>query len=136
MRFFVKAAAAFAVVMAAGCTPGALYFHDERIDGPYRLRAVLGAADMQICYERSNGACDCRIPGRVFAVAHDEDFIVAAVRPPDDPSKKVFYYIVRAFDGPRADVERAVRGPYANDAFVKEMKEHGVPAPDQVIPPR
>ncbi len=131
-----KAAAAFAAVTAAGCAPGALYTHDEPIDGPYRLRAVLDDAELHICYERSNGVCDLRIPGRVFAIGHDDDFVVAAVRPLNIQSKKLFYYIVRDFDGPRADVTRAVRGPFENDAFVKEMKEHGVPAPDLVIPPR
>ncbi len=135
MRNPVKAAA-FAVVAASGCTPGALYNHDALIDGPYRLRAVRDAAELHICYERSNGACDLRIPGRVFAIAHDEDFIVAAVRPLNIPSNKLFYYVVRDFDGPRADVARAVRGPFENDAFVAEMKEHGVPAPNLVIPPR
>ncbi len=136
MEGLSKAAAMFAVVTAAGCAPGALYSHDEPIDGPYRLRAVLDAAEMHICYERTNGVCDLRIPGRVFALTHDEDFIVAAVRPLNIQSKKLFYYVVRDFDGPRADLTRAVRGPFENDAFVKEMQEHGVPAPNLIIQPR
>ncbi len=86
-----KCAAALAVLAAAGCAPGALYYYDEPIDGPYRLRAFVDASDLHICYERKNGACDIRIPGRVFAIAHDENFVVAAVRPLNVESQKVFY---------------------------------------------
>jgi hypothetical protein len=120
----------------AACAPGAIFFHDEPVDGPYRLRALADVAGMHICYERRNGACDLRIPGRVFAIAHDEDFVVAAVRPLGIGSEKVFYYVVRDFDGPSADVKRAVRGPYQNDEFVQQMREHGVPAPNLVVPRR
>lgn len=126
--------AALAVLAAAGCKPGALYFHDEPIDGPYRLRAYVDRTEMHICYQQRSGACDIRIPGRVFAIAFDDDFVVAAVHPLGDESKKVFYYIVRDFDGPRADVKRAVRGEFSNDQFVAEMKNHEVPAPNLVAP--
>ena len=136
MRNLLKAAAALSVMAAAGCAPGALYNYDEPIDGLYRLRAVLEDAELHVCYERANGVCDLRIPGRVFAIGYDDHFIVAAVRPLNIQSKKLFYYVVRDFDGPRADVTRAVRGPFENDAFVEEMREHGVPAPNLVIPPR
>lgn len=136
MMKIAKSAAAIAAVSAAACTPGSLFLHDEPIDGPYRLRAVADAAELHVCYARTNGACDLRIPGRIFAIAHDEDFLVAAVHPLNIGTKKVFYYVVRDFDGPRADVKRAVRGPFEHDAFVKEMREHGVPAPDLVVPRR
>lgn len=129
-------AAALAILSAAGCKPGALYSHDEPIDGPYRLRAFVDASELHVCYERMNGACDLRVPGRVFAIAFDENFIVAAVRPLNIESRKVFYYVVRDFDGPRVDVTRAVRGPFENDAFVEEMRKHGVPAPNLVVPQR
>jgi hypothetical protein len=131
-----RSGAALAVITLAGCAPGALYLHDEPIEGPYRLRALVDAAETHICYERANGACDLRIPERVFAIGFDEDFIVAAVHPLNDESETAFYYIVRDFDGPRADVKRAVRGPFENDAFVEEMREHGVPEPGQVVPRR
>jgi hypothetical protein len=136
MKNFFRAAAGWSMMAAAGCAPGALYSHDEPIDGPYRLRADLEDAELHVCYERASGVCELRIPGRVFAIGHDDDFIVAAVHPLNIQSEKRFYYVVRDFDGPRADVARAVRGPFENDAFVKEMKEHGVPAPELVIPPR
>lgn len=131
-----KVAAALAALMAGACAPGAIFLHDEPVDGPYRLRAVADAAEMHVCYARRNGACDLRIPGRVFAIAHDEDFIAAAVRPLNIESKKVFYYVVRDFDGPRADVKRAVRGPFEHDDFVREMREHGVPEPNLIVPKR
>lgn len=134
MTDFSKSAAALAALAATGCAPGVILVHDEPIDGPYRLRAAADAAEMHVCYERTSGACDLRIPGRVFAVAHDEDFIVAAVHPLNVETKKVFYYVVRDFDGPRADVKRAVRGPFEHDDFVVEMKEHGVPAPNLIVP--
>ena len=136
MTITSKCAAAFAALSAAACAPGTILFHDEPIDGPYRLRALADAAEMHICYERRNSACDLRIPGRVFAIAYDEDFVVAAVHPLNIQTKKLFYYVVRDFDGPRADVRRAVRGPFEHDAFVKEMREHGVPAPNLVLPRR
>lgn len=136
MSIMVKCAAAIAAVSAAACTPGTIFVYDEPIDGPYRLRAVADAAELHICYERGNGACDFRIPGRVFAIAYDEDFIVAAVHPLNIETKKVFYYAVRDFDGPRADVKRAVRGPFEQADFVWEMREHGVPPPNLVVPRR
>lgn len=132
----LKCAAMLAAVAVAGCAPGSIYLHDEPIDGPYHLRAPADAAEMHVCYLQTNGVCDLRIPGRVFAIGYDEDFVAAAVRPLNIDSKKVFYYVVRDFDGPRADVTRTVRGPFENDAFVKEMREHGVPAPNLVIPRR
>jgi hypothetical protein len=131
-----RAIVAAATLAAAGCAPGSVFLYDEPIDGPYRLRAFSDAAETHICYERRTGLCEVRIPGRVFAIAHDEDFIVAAVRPLNSETQKLFYYVVRDFDGPRADVKRAVRGPFEHDAFVKEMREHGVPAPGLVVPRR
>lgn len=136
MKATTKAAAAAGLIAAAGCTPGSIFLYDEPVDGPYRLRAFAEAADMHICYEQRHGACDLRVPGRVFAISFDEDFIAAAVRPLGVEEKKVFYYVVRDFDGPRGDVKRAVRGPYENDEFVRQMREHGVPAPNLVVPRR
>lgn len=133
---FMRAAIAAAALTAAGCTPVSGLYYDEPIDGPYRLRALGGAAETHICYEKSNGACELRVPVTVFAIAHDEDFIVAAVHPLNLPSKKLFYYVVRAFDGPRADAKRAVRGPFEHDDFVIEMRAHGVPAPNLIVPQR
>ncbi|MFN3959549.1 MAG: hypothetical protein ACK4NP_06510 [Parvularculaceae bacterium] len=129
-------AAMVALFAAAGCKPGELFVHDEPIVGPYRLRAAASAAELHICYERKNGACDLRVPGRVFAIGFDDDFVAAAVHPLGDQSKKAFYYVVRDFDGPSADVMRAVRGPFENEDFVEEMKKHGVAAPDVVVPRR
>lgn len=125
-----------ASLAAAGCVPGSVLFYDQPIDGPYRLRALADAEEMHICYERQNGACELRIPGRVTAIAHDEDFIVAAVRPMNSADEKVYYYVVRDFDGPRADAKRAVRGPFDQSDFVFEMRHHGVPAPNLVVPRR
>ncbi len=136
MKATIKMALAAALIGAAGCTPGSIFLHDEPVDGPYRLRAFADAAEMHICYAQRYGACDLRVPGRVFAIAFDEDFIAAAVRPLGIEEKKVFYYVVRDFDGPRGDVRRAVRGPYDNDDFVRQMREHGVPAPNLVVPRR
>ena len=136
MTIAAKCAIAVAGLTAVACTPASILFHDEPVDGPYRLRALADAADMHICYERRNGACDLRIPGRVFAIAYDEDFVVAAVHPLNVETNKAFYYVVRDFDGPRADVKRAVRGPYEEAAFVRQMREHGVPAPTVVVPRR
>lgn len=76
------------------------------------------------------------MPGRMFAIAHDEGFIAAAVRPLNINSKKAFDHIGRDFDGPRADVKRAVRGPFEHDDFVREMRDHGVPAPNLIAPKR
>lgn len=131
-----RGAAAAAALTAAACTPHSILFHDEPIDGPYRLRAIADATDMHVCYERRGVDCDLRIPGRVLAIAHDEDFVAAAVRPLNIQSTKLFYYVVRDFDGPRADVKRAVRGPFEHDEFLKEMRNHGVPAPSLVVPRR
>lgn len=133
---FAKFGVASIALAAAGCGPGPIFFHDEPIDGPYRLRAPAAAAELHICYERRPGQCDLRIPGRVFAIAYDGNFVAAAVHPLNLEEKKMFYYIVRDFDGPRADLQRAVRGPYEQDAFINQMQEHGVPAPRLVVPPR
>jgi hypothetical protein len=121
-------------LLAASCKPGVIFLQDDPIDGPYRLRALANPAELHVCYLKTNGVCDLRIPGRVFAVAHDEDFVSAAVHPLNIPTEKLFYYIVRDFDGPRADTSRAVRGPFNESKFLKEMEAHGVPSPI-LLPP-
>lgn len=134
----LRICAAFAAtLLAAACMPGALWLHDDLIDGPYRLRAAADIAEMHICYDRRNGNCDLRIPGRVFAIAYDENFIAAAVRPMSIGTEKDFYYIVREFDAPGADADRLkriVRGPYSHDEFLAEMRDHCVPAPRIRVP--
>ncbi len=134
MKSYMKALLAACGLATGACMPGGVLLHDEAIDGPYRLRAAASAAEMHVCYRRTLRICDRRIPGRVFAIAHDEDFIVAAVHPLGIVSRKSFYYVVRDFDGPRADIRRAVRGPFDQEEFVIEMREHGVPAPNLVVP--
>jgi len=136
MRIMRIGAALAALFLAAACKPSGILYYDQPIEGPYRLRAIAGAANMHICYERRGGNCDLRIPGRVFAIAYDEDFIVAAVHPQGEEASTQFYYAVRDFDGPGADLNRVVRGPYDHDAFVAQMRAHGVPAPALVVPPR
>lgn len=101
----------------------------ERIDGPYYLTTKFISADPghSICYSKPRAGCDLRIASPVIELGWDEDFISAAVRKPGAPAELSYYYIVRDFDGPRADVKRVVRGPYDAKAFLAERRAHGVP---------
>ncbi len=98
------------------------------IDGPYFLSAgAMIPGGRMICYRRPTGACDLRVPPPVLAYGWDEDFVSAAVRSAGDPNVVLYFYVVREFDGPRADVARAVRGPFDEKAFIGERRRHGVP---------
>lgn len=137
IRHCRNGAALAAALLTVACTPPGLSLHDVPIDGPYRLRAGSDVAEMHICYGRHNGACDLRIPSRVFAIAYDEHFIAAAVRPLSIGTEKAFYYIVREFDAPGAgpdQLKRTLRGPYTHDEFVSEMRDHCVPSPHIRVP--
>ncbi|HBK93350.1 MAG TPA: hypothetical protein DDZ68_16950 [Parvularcula sp.] len=129
-----KVAAGAAALIASACARPSPLLRDEPIDGPYRLRAVADAGETHICFQQRNGVCDLRIPWRVFAIAYDEDFISAAVHPLNVETEKVFYYVVRDFDGSYPDLKRPVRGPFKRDEFVVEMRKHGVPAPSLITP--
>ena len=99
------------------------------IDGPYMLtNAIIGAnPGKSVCYQKLSGGCDPRIGPGVVELGWDEDFVAAAVRKPGEPDAVDYYYIVRDFDGPRADVTRVVRGPYDEKKFIEERRKHGVP---------
>jgi len=117
--------------LLGACKP--VYLRDAQIAGPYRLRAVASAAETHVCRLRESGACDLRIPGTVFAIAANADFVVAAVHPLNQQSITMYYYVVRLFDEPGAGPARAVRGPYDAAAFKKQAEEHGVPVPNLII---
>ena len=121
-----------AIVAAAGlsaCEKPPLGFAGARIDGPYFLVADLISANpgRAVCYQPPKGGCDERIKPRVVAIGWDEDFISAAVEAAGAPGERAYFYIVRDFDGPRADVERAVRGSFSEKEFIEERRKHGVP---------
>lgn len=118
------------VTMAiSACGKGPLPPVGERIDGPYILAADVIGVDpgKMICYLKIEGGCDLRIGPPVVSLGWDEDFISAAVRKTGEPGALDYYYIVRDFDGPRADIARAVRGPFDEKKFVEERRKHGVP---------
>lgn len=118
------------VMMAvSACGKGSLPPLGERIDGPYILAANVVGADpgKMICYQRIGDGCDLRIGPPVVSLGWDEDFISAAVRKTGEPGALDYYYIVRDFDGPRADLARAVRGPFDEKKFIEERRKHGVP---------
>lgn len=116
-------------IAAAGCQKPPLSPVGARIDGPYVLTAeILSASPGKVvCYQKLKGGCDPRIPPPVVRLGWDEDFISAAVKRIGEPKALDYYYIVRDFDGPRADVARAVRGPYDEAKFIEERRKHGVP---------
>lgn len=125
-RFGILTAFAAAVI---GCEKPPLSPVGERIDGPYVLspQILSPAAGKMICYQKFSGGCDLRIAPPVAALGWDEDFISVAVRQTGEPSTLSYYYIVRDFDGPRADIARAVRGPFDEQKFIEERRRHGVP---------
>lgn len=112
-----------------GCAKPPMPPAGERIDGPYVLAAEIFSASpgKVICYQKMNDGCELRVPPPVVKIGRDENFISAAVRRIGDPDAVDYYYIVRDFDGPRADVARVVRGPFDEAKFIEERRKHGVP---------
>ncbi|MFZ5616628.1 MAG: hypothetical protein ACOZAA_04815 [Pseudomonadota bacterium] len=104
-------------------------FAGRQIDGPYYLTASIlsPSAGRLICYRLQSGGCDARIAPPVVLLGWDEDFISAAIRPVGEPKTLRYFYIVRDFDGPRADIARVVRGPFDEKKFIEERRKHGVP---------
>ena len=121
------------LLAAIPAAPPAIYLRDEQIAGPYRLRAMTSAAETHICRLRESGVCDVRIPGTVFAIASNADFVAAAVHPLNQKNITLYYYVVRLMDEPGAGPPRAVRGPYDARAFKAQAEEHGVPAPNLIV---
>lgn len=120
--------AMFGASLVASCG----FYHDEGIDGPYRLVAVDISVDMDVCYE-VEGGCVERIPETVFAVGWSSKFIVAARHPHAfaetryDRSRTEYFYIVRSQDGPMADPSACVRGPLSRAQFDDEKRRLGLP---------
>lgn len=113
----------------AGCEKPPMSPTGERIDGPYVLSSeILSASPGKlVCYQKIKGGCELRVPPPVVRLGWDGNFISAAVRKTGAPETLDYYYIVRDFDGPRADVSRVVRGPFDEAAFIEERRKHGVP---------
>lgn len=117
------------LIALSGCGKGPTPPFGDRIDGPYVLAADLVSVSpgKAVCYQRPEGGCDLRIGPPVVSLGWDEDFISAAVRKTGEPETRDYYYIVRDFDGPRADIARVVRGPFDEKKFIEERRKHGVP---------
>lgn len=115
--------------LVAGCGPGS----SEPIDGPYRLSSADIDWDTMLCYDLGGGGCAGRVAETVFAVGFDESYIVAARHPHSfsdkslDRSVTEYFYVIRAADGPNADPERVVRGPFTAEAFEQERRRLNLP---------
>jgi hypothetical protein len=100
-------------LLLAACNPTEI-FSGDLIDGRYYLAAAASdsGSGKMVCYRKSNGACDIRVPGPVTAIGYDDDFISAEIRNGSDPAEDDYYFIVRLFDSQYAngaqclDVER------------------------------
>lgn len=117
------------LIAVSGCGKGPAPPFGDRIDGPYVLVADLVSVNpgKAVCYQKLESGCDLRVGPPVVSLGWDEDFISAAVRKVGEPGALDYYYIVRDFDGPRADVARAVKGPFDEKKFIEERRKHGVP---------
>lgn len=120
----------------SGCVRPPLPPAGERIDGPYVLAAEIVSVNpgKMICYQTPGGKCIARIAPPVVRLGWDEDFISAAVRKIGEPDTLEYYYIVRDFDGPRAEIVRVVRGPFNEAKFIEERRKHGVPGVSPIGP--
>lgn len=129
MRILIGAAL---LVVSCDNAPTAVGDH---VAGRYYLSssAFSPGAGRTICYLRQNGACDLRVPPSVALIGVSGDFISAGVTAPGDPQTIHYYYIVREFDGPFADLKRTVRGPFNEAAFLAERRKHGVPGVAKIL---
>ncbi len=94
----------FAALLLAACSPETI-FAGDLIDGRYYLAGDASdpPSGKMVCYRRSNGACDIRVPGPVVEIGFDDDYISAEVAKGNDPEASDYYFIVRLFDSQYAN---------------------------------
>lgn len=112
----------------AACALAACGFvHDERLTGPYRAVAVDVDEQMSVCEGQPHEAVHCVVLATVFAIGHDDDFIIAKRHPMNEPTETApdksitEFWIVRTGDG-------LVMGPLDEHRFEVERARLGVPA--------
>lgn len=134
MNDMKKSAIAACALLVAACDKPPVVVGDA-IDGPYYLSAAIlsSGGGKMICYLKKSGACEMRVPPSVKSVGVNADFISAGVASAGAPDKMIYYYIVRDFDGPQADLARAVRGPYDEKGFLEQRRKHGVPGVERIV---
>lgn len=96
--------------------------------GEYYLIAVDSKYDMIIArrLESDKSSYIGRIDRTVFAVGHDNRFIIAKQQPEGKPSK-VNYFIIDTFsDSDHAEKNNSVIGPLNEEEFIKKFLELGV----------
>lgn len=125
----LKLAGLFVILGAAsGCD-----FVSRKIDGPYLLETIDIPEDTFLCYDLGQDACVGRVDRTVFAVGYNNDYVVAARHPSkfedDELNRSVteYYYVVRALDGPYANNEDVVRGPFTFAQFEREKARLQLP---------
>jgi hypothetical protein len=113
-------------ILIATVLPACGFVHDEKIDGPYHLVAIDVNEQMDVCYEIKD-ACVERIGATVFAVGHNESYIVAARHPSNTRTGTQYFYLVRSLDGPTADPASSVHGPFDAAEFESERARLSLP---------
>lgn len=111
-------------LLVAACNPEAIIAGDL-IDGRYYLAS--DASDQPsgrvVCYRKSNGACDIRVPGPVARIGFDDEYISAEVARGNDPEASDYYFIVRLFDSQYADGAQCLGVESARIASAKRDKK-------------
>ena len=118
-------------IVIIGCGDG--FTHKERLISNYYLTALELNEDMSLSYSvsKENDAFVGVVNPTVFAIGHNEEFIIVKQHPeksPYQPDKSITnYFIIPLKDKIAESEEKNVIGPMTKEEFEKKREELGVP---------
>lgn len=124
VKVLVISAIATCGMMLSSCVQDMRTFD---IDSTYAVVTTDIRADTALCYKLGNGSCIGRVDGQVVAVGWDANYIIVERHPGGNPSAVEYYILVRRNDGPYAEPEESVVGPFDKSAFAEARSKTGVP---------
>jgi hypothetical protein len=106
-----------APLLIAGCGD----YGSFKIDGPYILLWIDDPEEVRLSYEVSDSGSVERVPAKVVSYGVSDEYVTAY------REGVGYYYIDRSKDGPYADVNDAVFGPFYEAQFMQLQTELTLP---------
>lgn len=97
-------------------------------EGHYELSWVDDPRYMRLMYELRDGVSVARVNECVFAVGSDGKYLVAKQHPQGDASVTNYFIVDVRKDGPEADPQEVVLGPFDELRYRKLSEELQLPA--------